>query len=435
MSDGDEEPDETAETTEETADEETTELSAETLDVRLEEAETELDAAETEADLDDVEAKLDDVESDVEAADLPEPEDEEEADPQEALESRLSALRDDLEAERGPYAEDAVAAIEDAQSTMRETRWTEQGELDLQDAVNAFLEEAADVLGKTFTGGGTADPDALADDLDQVVAAIEDADLHPDTDEETIAALLETTDGLTEDVENAQEWDDLTVRQKLEYEGFYDVIGQKHKDYPPELSALKEWRKRANVEMILLALDHLGDSDFMEDHCMDALLHVGSEEALDEVGQLAARRDLRAIEIIGKTGSEDGVEHVIDYVDSDSNRKLQTTAIKALGEIGSEDATQDIADQLVADDEGVRSQAARSLGLIGDTRAAEPLADVLSDDDSDAVRTSAAWALVQIGTESALEAAAEYTDDRSYIVQEEARKADSALDAGATPTA
>jgi HEAT repeat protein len=39
------------------------------------------------------------------------------------------------------------------------------------------------------------------------------------------------------------------------------------------------------------------------------------------------------------------------------------------------------------------------------------------------VRASAAWALVQIGTERALEAAAEYTDDRAYIVETEARKA------------
>ena len=318
---------------------------------------------------------------------------------------------------------------------MRDTRWTEQGEQDLQATVNAFLDDAADVLGETFTGGDTADPDVLADDLDQVVTAIEAAALHPDTDEETITELVEATDGLVEGVEDAQEWDDLSVRQKLQFEGYYDVINQKHKDFPPELSALKEWKKRGNVEMILLALDHLGDTDFMEEYCMDALLHIGSEDALEKAGELAARRDLRAIEVIGKIGSGDGVEHVIDYVDSDSNRKLQTTAIKALGEIGSEEATQDVADQLVADDEGVRSQAARSLGLIGDTRAIDPLTDVLADDDSDTVRTSAAWALVQVGTEDALKAAAEYTDDRSYIVQQEAQKADDAIDAGAAPTA
>ncbi|WP_232701530.1 HEAT repeat domain-containing protein [Halobacterium wangiae] len=432
MSDGDEEPDETPG---ETPDEEVADVDVETLETRLDGAETDLEAAETEAELDEVEAELDEVESDLEATDLPEPDDEDEEDPQESLETRLSALRDDLDAQRGPYAEDAVSDVEEAQSTMRETRWTEQGEKDLQATVNAFLDEAADVLGETFTGGDTADPDALADDLDQVVTAVESADLHPDTDAETIAALVGATDGLTEGVEDAQEWDDLSVRQKLQYEGYYDVINQKHKDFPPELSALKEWKKRGNVEMILLVLDHMGDTDFMEEYCMDALLHIGSVEALDEVGQLAARRDLRAIEIIGKIGSEDGVEHVIDYVDSDSNRKLQTTAIKALGEIGSEEVTQDVADQLVADDEGVRSQAARSLGLIGDTRAIEPLADVLDDDDSDSVRTSAAWALVQIGTEDALDVAAEYTDDRSYIVQQEARKAGDALDAGAARTA
>jgi HEAT repeat protein len=76
----------------------------------------------------------------------------------------------------------------------------------------------------------------------------------------------------------------------------------------------------------------------------------------------------------------------------------------------------------------VRSRAARSLGLIGDTRAVAPLADVLDDDESDTVRASAAWALVQIGTEDALEAAAEYADDRSYIVEQEASAAADALD-------
>jgi len=115
---------------------------------------------------------------------------------------------------------------------MRDTRWTEQGEQDLQATVNAFLDDAADVLGETFTGGDTADPDVLADDLDQVVTAIEAAALHPDTDEETITELVEATDGLVEGVEDAQEWDDLSVRQKLQFEGYYDVINQKHKDFP-----------------------------------------------------------------------------------------------------------------------------------------------------------------------------------------------------------
>ena len=43
------------------------------------------------------------------------------------------------------------------------------------------------------------------------------------------------------------------------------------------------------------------------------------------------------------------------------------------------------------------------------------------------VRAAAAWALRQIGTEAALEAAAAYTDERSYLVQHEADLAAAAL--------
>ncbi|WP_336036876.1 HEAT repeat domain-containing protein [Halobacterium yunchengense] len=421
MSDGDEEPNDEA-------DEPVPDVDAETLQERLDDAEAALEDAETEADLDDVETTLDGVESDLEAADLPEPDDDEEESPAEELEARLSDLRDGLESQRGPYAEDVVAAVEDAQSTIESTEWTDQGLEELRETVSAFLDAAGDPLGESFVGGDEADTDAFVDELDDVVDAVEYNDLDPDEDADTIAALVEATDDLEAGVEDAQEWDDLSVRQKLRAEGYYEVMGEKHKDFPPEWTALKEWEQRGNVEMILLCLEHMGDSEFMERHCLEALKRVASEEALEEVGQRAERRDTKAIEIVGKIGSEDGLEHVVDFVDADSNPDLQKTALKAVGEIGSEEATQDVADQLVADDDSVRSRAARSLGLIGDTRAIEPLADVLAEDDADEVRASAAWALVQIGTERALEAAAEHSDDRSYIVETEARKAVEALD-------
>jgi HEAT repeat protein len=422
MSDGDEEP-------EESADAPAPDVDVETLQERLDDAVDALESAETEADLDDVEAILDAVESDLEAADLPEPEEEDEEAPAEALESRLSELREDLEAQRGPYAEDVVTAIEDAQSTLESTRWTEQGEQALQAAVRTYLDDAGEALDETFVGGEVAEPEALAEELDEVVNAVEAADLDPDEDAATIEALTEATDALTTGVEDAQEWDDLSVRQKLRAEGYYEVMGQKRKDFPPEWTALKQWEQRENVEMILLCLEHMGDSDFMERHCLEALKRVASAEALDEVGQRAARRNTLAVEIVGRIGSEDGIEHVIDFVDAEGNPDLRMTALKSLGEIGSEDTTQDVANQLVADNDSVRSRAARSLGLIGDTRAIEPLTDVLADDDSDTVRASAAWALVQIGTERALEAAAEYADDRAYIVEQEAQKAADELDA------
>lgn len=431
MSDGDEEPEQAGE---ESA--ESTELDVDTLDSRLDDAAAALESAETESDLDTVEEQLDAIATDLKAAELPEPEegeeDEEEAEsPTEAIEARLSELRDDLDAQRGPYASDVVEAIESAQATIEETRWTDQGVGELAETVSLFLENAGDALDTEF-GSAEQNTEELRNELGAVTDAVESADLDADEDADTIAALVEATDELTAGVENSQSWDDLSVREKLRAQGFYEPIeGSKAKDYPPEWSALKGWAKRDNAEMVLLSLEKLGDSQQMERLCLDALKRMGNEDALDTLTERAARRDIPAIEAIGAIGSEDGVEAILDYTESDSNPALQKAAIHSLGQIGSEETTQAVADQLEAENEGVRSQAARSLGLIGDTRAITPLSDVLDDtDEADSVRASAAWALVQIGTETALEAAAEHADDRSFIVQEEAQKAADALETG-----
>ncbi|ELZ84294.1 HEAT repeat domain-containing protein [Haloferax larsenii] len=401
-------------------DDDTTALSPESLDERLTEAEEALEAAETEADLDDVEATLDDIDADIDAADLPEADDEDDEDPAEELSSHLSDLRDDLEAQRGPYAEDAVSELEDATSTISDTRWTEQGEGEIVEVVEAFVEDLNDVLDASVTLEGKG-ADALNSAIDDAIEAIEAASLDADEDAETIADLLDVTDALTAGLDDSQEWDDLETREKLQAQGFYDVLGH-YKDYPPELSALKEHEKRGNVDMIALAFDSF-QSDFMEEYCIEAFTRMNDDAAFDAVEPQAKRRDKGAIKAIGKMAAEDGIEMLVDYVDSDNDPALQKVVFKALGEIGSEEATQPIADKLVTENENVRSAAARSLGLLGDTRAVDPLTDVLADDDVDSVRASAAWALRQIGTQTALEVAAEYTDDRSYIVQREAELA------------
>ena len=154
---------------------------------------------------------------------------------------------------------------------------------------------------------------------------------------------------------------------------------------------------------------------------MESLERMGHPDALEKMQEKAQRRDEAAIRTIGNIGEEEGLDAVLDYVDSDPG--LAVPALKAVGEIGSDEATQDVADQLASDESAIRSQAARALGLIGDTRAIEPLADLLEDDEADEVRASAAWALNQIGTERALEAVRPYADDRAYIVQTEAEKA------------
>jgi HEAT repeat protein len=152
--------------------------------------------------------------------------------------------------------------------------------------------------------------------------------------------------------------------------------------------------------------------------------------------QKAQRRDKPAIKALGKMAAEDAVETLVEYVDTDSDPGLQKVTFKALGEIGSEEATQPLANKLEMDNDNVRPHAARALGLLGDTRAIGPLSDALADDESANVRSAAAWALRQIGTEEALEAAADYVDDRSYLVQHEAELAAEALEVGReAPTA
>jgi hypothetical protein len=422
MTDGDDAPDDDA--SEEGADD-ATDVTAEDLDERLDAVAEALDDAETEADLDAVESDLDDIENDLEAADLRES-DEDDEDPRADLESRLEELRGTLDEERGPYASDAVDDVEGAQSTLRDTEWTEAGEIQIVDAVTDFVDDLNGVLDADLD---TPDGDAaaLANGLDEAVTAIEEAGLDADDDAETIADLLDATGGLESGLDDAEEWDDLETHEQLRAQGFYDVLGH-YKDFPPEWSALKEWEKRGRVDMVLLAKDSLG-SEFMERHCMETLIRMGDSEAFEEMHALAQRRDKRAIEALGKMGdgASGAVETLVEYVDADSDPGLQKVTLKALGEIGDDEAVQPIANKLVMDNDNVRPQVARALGLLGDARAVEPLADALSDDDSDAVRAAAAWALRQIGTEAALEAAAEHAGDRSFLVQSEAEAARDAL--------
>ncbi|SIR10490.1 HEAT repeat-containing protein [Haladaptatus litoreus] len=414
--------DEDTEETQEEAETEESEVEtvdAETIEEQLDQAEEELESAETEADLDVVEAQLDKIEGLLESADIPEPDDEDEDDPREELEGRLSDLRDELEDQRGPYAEDVISDIEDAASTIQDTRWTDDGSAELVDVVESFAERVQDILDTDFTVTLSRNADDLAEVLENAAVAVGDADLDPDEDADTIEALVEATEELQDGIEEAEEWSDLETREQLEAEGFYDVLDHR-KDYPPEWHALKVWEKKNRADMVLLALDSL-QSNFMERHCLESLERMGSEEAIEPMLERANRRDKDAISILGKTGSDEAVDGIIGYVDADPG--MAKTVIKALGEIGSDETTQDVANQLAADDEDVRSYAARALGRIGDTRAIDPLADTLENDESDSVRASAAWALNQIGTKRALDAVRDYSDDRSFLVQSEAEKA------------
>ncbi|WP_135826964.1 HEAT repeat domain-containing protein [Halorussus ruber] len=405
-------------------------LSEEDIEAELDEAEAELEAAETEADLDEVEAKLDDIEGHIENADLPEPdEDDEDAEnPREALEDRLADLRSELEAQRGPYAEDVVEDVSETGTTVEETEWTDDGREELAEVVEAFVADVEEILDVDITAPISTDVDDLAGAIEDAAVEIGEAGLDPDEDAGTIAELEEAAADLEAGVEDAEEWDDLETREKLQAQGFYEHIDNT-KDYPPEWHAVKTWEQRGRVDMVILALENF-QSNFMEEHCMESLERMGHPDALEKMQEKAQRRDEAAIRTIGNIGEEEGLDAVLDYVDSDPG--LAKPALKAVGKIGSEEATQDVADQLEADASSVRSLAARSLGLIGDTRAIEPLADTLENDETDEVRASAAWALNQIGTERALEAVRAYDDDSVYLVQAEAEKA---VESQAEPTA
>ena len=391
-----------------------------------------LEAAETEADLDAIESDLDEIEAELEASELPAlDEDDEESDTD--LESQLEELREQLADKRGPYAEDVTAAIGAATETIENGEWTAQGDSEVDDAVSAFVDAVDETLDVSV---GSVDEDSTTTVLAAASEAVETAGLDPDDDSETLTALVEATETLVDDLDAAQEWDDLTVRETLQAEGYYDVLGH-IKDYPPEWAALKEHEKRGNTGMVLLAFDKL-DSDFMEEHCLDTLSRMGpvaaTDDAIETLLPLAEKRNKDAIEILGKMGATAAVDTLIEYVDADSDAALQKVTFRALGEIGDEAAVQPLADKLLMENDIVRPRAARALGLIGDTRAIKPLSEALKADEDPNVRAQAAWALRQIGTKRALEAVVDHGSDDTFVVQTEIDKARTALDA-AVPNA
>jgi FOG: HEAT repeat len=418
------------------ASDESTELATtEDFDERCAAAAEALDAAETEADLDDVEATLDAIDDNLPP--VPEADEEDEEDPEDPhAEARdeLATLRDDLADARGPYASDVIDEIENADDAIDDGDWTEQGEDEVVDAVTAATESVSAELDTDLAAPTTLGE--TGDALAAVTDAVADADLDADADSEHIETLVDAAETLSADVDAAEEWADLSVRESLRAEGYYDVLGHT-KDFPMEWAALKEHEQRGNTEMVLLALDSL-DSDFMEEHCLNALERMGPRAATDEAIETmlarAEKRDKPAIRILGKMGATEAVETLIEYVDADSDAPLQKVTFRALGEIGDERAVQPLADQLLMDNDTVRPQAARALGLIGDTRAIKPLSETLKADDEAAVRAQAAWALRQIGTKRALEAVVDHGSDGTFIVQTELDKARDALDA-AVPNA
>ncbi|MEF8882112.1 MAG: HEAT repeat domain-containing protein [Halapricum sp.] len=420
-------------------------------ETRLAEISEEIDAAETEWDLEDIEDTLSDVGEAVDAADMPGtttrsiPR-------RQAVKEQIEELQENLDAYRTQYAEDVTDAVEDVVATIRETRWTEDGSEAVDSAVIAFLERVdedidesvvtaiQDRVDEDIDGDGdvaqllaaAGDPAELLDGVVQTITAKARDPLRRGLDAETIDSLLTAANDLEDAVEAAETWGDLTVREQMTREGFYDILtSERRKDYPPEWSAVKLYEKQYKetgdenaIEMILLALEKLpgGKDHFMEENVLESLERIAPPEAFDDVVPLASKRNQKAIRVLGKIGDPEALDTLLDFIDGDGDLSLQLTTLRAVGAIGSEEATQTVANRLAADEADIRSAAARALGRIGDTRAIEPLADVLAEDPEDAVRASAAWALVQIGTERALDTLEENADD-SYLVQSEVERA------------
>jgi ElaB/YqjD/DUF883 family membrane-anchored ribosome-binding protein len=387
------------------------------LEDRLDDAAEAIEAAETETDLDDAETRLEGIESDLEDVTAEDTTDER----HEQLETRIEELREEVDSLRGPYAEDVVEHLESAETSVASNTWTAEGETTVTAAVGTLLGTAEEHLPGEFALEAT-DPEGLAERLSAVATTIESAQLDPDEDDVAIEALLGTAEELESTVEDAQVFGDLEKREQLRRRGFYDVLEPANrKDFPPEWNAIKLYEARGEVEPILLAMETF-DSEFMQDNALDALEHLGDPAAFETVHGLAQRREIQAIRILGRMGDERACETLEEFLGGGSV-ELRTTALWALGCIGSEESAEPVAQELAAEDPEIRSAAARALGLLGDTRAIEPLAERLDADDDERVRASAAWALVQVGTRRALETVAAYADDRSYLVQAEARKA------------
>ena len=385
-----------------------------------------IEAAATEVDLDAIDDQLEAIAADLETATFPEPEppaDEDEEsppDPREELSDRIDELQNAADAQRGPYASDVTDIVDATVGTIGRTEWAIEGIDELIPVVVDFRVAVASEINADFDGDEPQDIDGFVAVLEETSKTIAAADLDPDDDAATIAALLDAAEELETGVEGATAFGDLLVREQLNRRGFFDVLGH-YKDFPPEWSAIKAHEEARNVEMILLAFDLL-DSNFMEEHCIDALRRLGDERALDDMVALARRRDHGAISVIGAIGDDGPVDMLIDYAGTESDPQLQQVSLRTLGEIGSTDASEAVAQQLLADEPPVRSAAARALGMIGDPRAVAPLEMVLETDAAPEVRGSAAWGLLQIGTEEALSTLRSYEQDEEYLVEAEVKK-------------
>jgi len=289
----------------------------EALAADLEGLDSTLEAAETEDDLDVVEADLESFRPNSRASrcrsrreiDEDEADEDEEPAPEEELQRGVRRDRDRSLGPRvrprrtsGAYGDDVVSEINDASGTITGTRWTEEGKAELIEAVDGFLDELNGLLESSVTlvNRGETVPEQLDATLDDASEAVEDAALDADDDAETIAGLLEATDDLQSDIDDATECGPIRDPRAAPPGGYYDVLD--HVRTSAGWHALKvhekQGKRRADPARPRVVRLRLHGRTLHGGPRAD-----GAEEAIDPMLQKANRRDQAAMAVLGRSAS------------------------------------------------------------------------------------------------------------------------------------
>jgi len=130
----------------------------------------------------------------------------------------------------------------------------------------------------------------------------------------------------------------------------------------------------------------------------------------------------RAAEALGEEGDLRAVAPLIEAL-SDPHVDVSWIAAKSLGRLGDPEAVPHLIRMLEDEDKWQRIGAAEGLGGIADPEAVEPLVRILAADPDRLVREKAAWALGEIGGDTAKEALLSAEEDESERVRKAVQKA------------
>lgn len=165
------------------------------------------------------------------------------------------------------------------------------------------------------------------------------------------------------------------------------------------------------------------------DSVVDVLVGVVSEDEHEDVRAAAIdaldHHSQEALERVVTELADENLETATDWVAArafaevldDEKPELRMAAATGLGRVGDPNVTAALVKRLDDADSRVRARSAAACGRIGDPRAVEPLEARLQSDGDIDVRTAAAEALGEIGTEGALTVLLENADDPNESVR------------------